>query len=167
MDFPITPKGLEKVTKELEYLKTKERAKMAAEIDEARSHGDLKENAEYHAAKEKQSYMETRILELGDMVGRAKVIDPSKLAHERVSFGSTVMLTDLDSDEEITYTIVGTVEADLDKGYISLNSPLAKELLGKEEGDEIKAKMPNGVKHYAVEEVTYKEIEVDTDEYED
>lgn len=167
MDFPITPKGLEKVTKELEYLKTKKRAKIAEEIDEARSHGDLKENAEYHAAKEKQAHMEARIAELSDIIGRAKVIDPSTLAHERVSFGSTVELTDLDSEEEVKYTIIGSVEGDIDKGYISLNSPLAKQLLGKEEGDEIEATLPNGIKHYEIDSITYEEIEVKTDAFED
>jgi transcription elongation factor GreA len=167
MDFPITPKGLEKVSKQLEYLKTKERAKVAAEIDEARSHGDLKENAEYHAAKEKQSHMEAKIAELSDIIGRAKVIDPSKLAHERVSFGSTVVLNDLDTDEEVTYTIVGTVEADMSKRYISLSSPLAKQLLGKEEGDEVEAKLPNGIKHYEIETIKFQEIEVQADAYED
>ena len=161
MDFPITPQGLEKVTKQLEYLKTKQRAKVADEIDEARSHGDLKENAEYHAAKEKQSHMEAKIAELSDIVGRAKVIDPSKLAHERVSFGSTVLLTDLDSDQEVEYTIVGAVEANVEKGYISLHSPLAKQLLGKEDGDEIDATLPNGKKSFEIDEITYKEIEVE------
>lgn len=167
MDFPITPQGLEKVTKQLEFLKTKERAKIADEIDEARSHGDLKENAEYHAAKEKQSHMEAKIAELSDIVGRAKVIDPSKLAHERVSFGSTVLLTDLDSDQEVEYTIVGAIEANVEKGYISLNSPLAKQLLGKEEGDEVEATLPNGKKSFEIDEVCYKEIEVEMYENED
>lgn len=167
MDFPITPQGLEKVNKQLEYLKTKQRAKVAAEIDEARSHGDLKENAEYHAAKEKQSHMEAKIAELSDIVGRAKVIDPSKLAHERVSFGSTLKLIDLDTDEEIEYTIVGVVEADVDKGYISLNSPLAKQLLGKQEGDEVEATLPNGKKSYEIDAISYKDIEVKFYENED
>lgn len=167
MDFPITPQGLEKVTKQLEYLKTKKRAKVAQEIDEARSHGDLKENAEYHAAKEKQSHMEAKIAKLSDIVGRAKVIDPANLAHERVSFGSTVELTDLDTDEEVEYTIVGTVESDVERGYISLDTPLARELLGKEEGDEVTAKFPNVTKNYEIDAIRYKEIEVNIDENED
>ncbi len=167
MDFPITPAGLEKVNKELSYLKTHQRGKMAEEIDEARSHGDLKENAEYHAAKEKQAHMEARIAELSDIVGRAKVIDPSKLAHERVSFGSTVELTDVDSDEEKEYTIVGAIESDVDRGYISLNSPLAKALLGKEQGDEVKAKLPDGDKTFEIDEIKYKPIEVKPYEHQD
>ena len=160
MDFPITPQGLQRVTQELEYLKTKKRAQMAQEIDEARSHGDLKENAEYHAAKEKQSHMESRIAELSDIVGRAKVIDPATLAHKRVSFGSTVVLSDLDLDEEVTYTIIGAIESDAGRGYISLQSPLAKQLLGKEEGDEIEAVLPSGNKTYEIEQIMYEEIEV-------
>lgn len=167
MDFPITPAGLEKVNKELSYLKTHQRGKMAEEIDEARSHGDLKENAEYHAAKEKQAHMEARIAELSDIVGRAKVIDPSKLAHERVSFGSTVELTDVDSEEEKEYTIVGAIESDVDRGYISLNSPLAKALLGKQQGDEVKAKLPDGIKTFEIDEIQYKPIEVKPYEHQD
>jgi len=165
MDFPITPKGLEKISKQLQYLKTVERPKVAAEIDEARSHGDLKENSEYHAAKEKQMHIEKKILELSDIIGRAKVIDPSKLAHDRISFGSTVLLVDLDTDTKVEYTIVGSVEADVDKGYISLNSPLAKQLLGKQEGDEVDVKLPDGNKTFEIEKIRFKDIEVEVDAY--
>ena len=138
----------------------KERANIAKVIDEARELGDLKENAEYHAAKEKQGLMEARISELGDLVSRAQVIDPSTLSHKRISFGSTVTLLDRATDEELTYTIVGSQESNPDKGLISIQSPLAKLLLGKEEGDEVVANLPSGKKEYDIEEVGYREIEI-------
>lgn len=150
----------EKLSKELEQLKNEERGKIAKIIDEARELGDLKENAEYHAAKDKQGLMEARIIELGDLVGRAQVVDPSTLAHERVSFGSTVTLTDLDTDEEITYTIVGGQESNPDAGLISIQSPLARQILGKEEGEEVAITLPSGKKQYDIEEVTYQEINI-------
>ncbi len=155
---PMLQVTFEKLSKELEQLKNEERGKIAKIIDEARELGDLKENAEYHAAKEKQGLMEARILELGDLVGRAQVVDPSTLTHERVSFGSTVTLTDLNTDEEITYTIVGGQESNPEGGFISIQSPLAKELLGKEEGDEVTITLPSGKTKYDIEEVTYQEI---------
>lgn len=148
----------EKLSKELEQLKNEERGKIAKIIDEARELGDLKENAEYHAAKDKQGLMEARILELGDLVGRAQVVDPSTLAHERVSFGSTVTLTDLKTDEEITYTIVGGQESNPEAGFISIQSPLARQIVGKEEGDEVTITLPSGKTKYDIEEVTYQEI---------
>lgn len=148
-----------KLSQELEQLKSQERAKIAKIIDEARELGDLKENAEYHAAKEKQGLMEARIIELQDLIARAQVIDPSTLAHDRVSFGSTVILTDQDTDEEVTYTIVGTQESNPSKGLISIESPMARALLGKEEGDEVEINLPSGVKRYDIEEVCYKPIE--------
>jgi len=150
----------EKLSKELEQLKNEERGKIARIIDEARALGDLKENAEYHAAKERQGMMEARIIELGDLVGRAQVIDPSSLPHQRISFGSTVKLIDLETDEELVYTIVGGQESDPEKGLISFQSPLAKLLLGKEEGDEIRAALPSGKKQYEIEEVFYREITI-------
>ncbi len=148
----------EKLSKELDYLKNRERGIIAKVIDEARELGDLKENAEYHAAKDKQGLMEARINELGDLVGRAQVVDPSTLAHKRVSFGSTVVLTDTDTDEEISYTIVGGQESNPDNGLISIQSPLARVLVGKEEGDEVVAHLPDGKKSYDIEEIYYKEI---------
>ena len=148
----------EKLSKELEQLKNEERGKIARIIDEARALGDLKENAEYHAAKERQGLMEARIIELGDLVGRAQVVDPSTLAHERISFGSTVTLVDTDTDEELSYTIVGSQESNPEQGLISIQSPLAKLLLGKEEGDEVVANLPSGKKNYDIEEVKYIEI---------
>jgi transcription elongation factor GreA len=149
-----------KLSEELERLKNVERAAIAKVIDEARALGDLKENAEYHAAKEKQGLMEARIIELQDLLSRAQVIDPSKLAHERVSFGSTVVLIDQESDEEVSYVIVGTQESDPSKGLISIQSPMARALLGKEEGEEVTLQLPGGKKVYDIEEVKYEEISV-------
>ncbi len=147
-----------KLSEELEQLKTTERGVIAAVIDEARAQGDLKENAEYHAAKDEQGLMEARISELTDVVGRAQVIDPSTLAHARISFGSTVELIDQNTDEEISYTIVGGQESNPSKGLISIQSPMARALIGKEEGDEVELVLPAGKKTYDIEEVSYVEI---------
>ena len=149
-----------KLSEELEQLKTHERGIIAKIIDEARELGDLKENAEYHAAKDKQGLMEARIAELTDLVGRAQVIDPSTLAHERVSFGSTVVMVDQESDEELRYTIVGGTESNPSRGLISFQSPVAKALLGKEEGDEVTITLPSGKRTYDIEEVSYVEIKL-------
>jgi len=149
-----------KLSEELEQLKTHERGNIAAIIDEARAQGDLKENAEYHAAKDEQGLMEARISELTDLVGRAQVVDPSTLTHARISFGSTVELVDQSTDEEVTYTIVGGQESNPSKGLISFQSPLAKALLGKEEGDEVSLMLPTGKKTYDIEEVSYVEIKL-------
>jgi len=150
-----------KLSEELEQLKSVERGVIAQVIDEARAQGDLKENAEYHAAKEKQGLMEARIAELTDVVGRAQVVDPSTLAHERVSFGSTIQLTDQNTDEEVSYTIVGGKESNPTKGLISIQSPMARALIGKEEGDEVSLTLPTGKKTYDIEEVSYVEIVLD------
>ena len=158
---PMLEVTYKKLSEELEQLKTHERGNIAAIIDEARAQGDLKENAEYHAAKDQQGLMEARIAELTDVVGRAQVVDPSTLAHERVSFGSTVELVDQDTDEEVTYTIVGGQESNPSRGLISFQSPLAKVLLGKEEGDEVSITLPAGKKTYDIEEVSYVEIVLD------
>ncbi len=150
-----------KLSVELEQLKTHERGNIAAIIDEARAQGDLKENAEYHAAKDEQGLMEARIAELTDVVGRAQVVDPSKLAHKRISFGSTVELVDQETDEEVIYAIVGGQESNPSRGLISIASPMAKALLGKEEGDEVSLALPAGKKTYDIEEVSYVEIVLD------
>jgi transcription elongation factor GreA len=150
-----------KLSEELEQLKTTERGVIAAIIDEARAQGDLKENAEYHAAKDEQGLMEARISELTDVVGRAQVIDPATLAHQRISFGSTVELIDQSTDEEITYTIVGGQESNPSKGFISIQSPMARAMMGKEEGDEVELILPAGKKIYDIEEVSYVEINLD------
>ncbi len=156
---PMLESTYRKLSEELERLKNVERAAIAKVIDEARALGDLKENAEYHAAKEKQGLMEARIIELQDLLARAQVIDPSKLAHERVSFGSTVVLIDHDSDEEVRYTIVGSQESNPAKGLISIQSPMARALLGKEEGDEVELQLPGGRKRFDVEAVEYVAID--------
>ena len=154
---PMLKVTFDRLSKELEQLKTVERAAIAKVIDTARELGDLKENAEYHAAKDKQGLMEARIIDLTDLVGRAHVIDPSTLAHERVSFGSTVELVDED-DVEVSYTIVGSQESNPDKGLISIGSPMAKALMGKEEGDEVEIVLPAGKKTFDIESISYQEI---------
>ncbi len=151
---PMLKATFEKLSKELEQLKTVERGAIAKIIDTARELGDLKENAEYHAAKDKQGLMEARIIELTDLVGRAHVIDPSTLPHKRVSFGSTVELIDQEDDSEICYTIVGSQESDPENGLISIGSPMGKALLGKEEGDEVEINLPSGKKVFDIENIS-------------
>ena len=155
---PMTLFGYEKLQVELKNLKEVKRPQTVKDIEEALEHGDLKENAEYHAAKEQQRLIDGRLAELAELLGCAKIIDPSELAHSKVSFGSTVVLLDLDTDEELTYTIVGGCESNPDMGLISFGSPLAKQLLGKEEEDEVKIILPNGTKEVEIQEVTYKDI---------
>ena len=159
---PMTEYGYKRLSSELNDLKTVERPAVVKAIEEALEHGDLKENAEYHAAKEKQRMIDARLHELTDIISIAQIVDPSELQHTRISFGSTVSLLDLDSDEEITYTIVGGIESNPNQGLISFNSPLAKQLMGKEEGDELKARLPGGEKEFEVLEVKYKEIVFET-----
>lgn len=153
--IPMTKRGYEAVQEELKTLKQSERPAIIAAIAEARAHGDLSENAEYHAAKEKQSFIEGRILELEDAVGRAQVIDVSTLSGDRIVFGATVELFDEDTEQESTYQIVGQHEADLDKGRISVLSPLARALIGKSVGDSAEVASPNGGKSYEILKVTY------------
>lgn len=155
---PMTSHGYNKISKELEHLKNVERGIVAAEIAEARSHGDLSENAEYDAAKEKQALLESRIAQLTDFVGRAQVIDPTTLKHDRVCFGSSVLVLNTDTDEEISYTVVGAMESDPTRGYISYNTPLAKALMGKEEGEVVVITLPNGASEFEILSVEYKEI---------
>jgi transcription elongation factor GreA len=143
---PMLKETYLKLSKELERLKTVERAAIAKIIDEARALGDLKENAEYHAAKEKQGLMEARIAELSDLTSRAQIVDPSTLTHVRVCFGSTVVLTDQESQKEICYTIVGGQESSPQNGLISIQSPM------------VELNLPSGQKTYEIEEVFYKEI---------
>lgn len=156
----MTRVGYEKITNELEFLKNKERPQTVIALDEARQLGDLKENAEYHAAKEKLKLIDIHIAELGGVISKAIIIDPETLPHDRVSFGSTIKLIDTKSEEEFEYSIVGGVESNPEKGLISFNSPLAKQLLGKEEGDEFTAQLPGGVKEFEVLEVFYKELKL-------
>ncbi len=155
---PMTMYGYEKLQAEVKDLKEVKRPQCVKDIESALEHGDLKENAEYHAAKEMQKNIDNRLAELSTILGNSQIVDPSELEHARISFGSTVVMTDMDTDEELTYTIVGGSESNPDIGLISFGSPLAKQLLGKEEGDEVKVKLPNGVKEYEIDEVKYQEI---------
>ncbi len=153
--YPMTPQGYEKLREELKQLKSIERPKISAEIGAARELGDLSENAEYHAAKERQGFIEARIKELELKVGLAQVIDPTKLSGDRVVFGATVVLTDLKTDEEVTYKIVGDDEADLKASKISISSPIARALIGRSVGDEAQVRSPKGVHGYEISKVTF------------
>ncbi|MBX2880489.1 MAG: transcription elongation factor GreA [Granulosicoccus sp.] len=153
---PMTMRGESLLRDELSDLKTNQRPTVIQAIAEAREHGDLKENAEYHAAREQQSFIEGRIKEIEAKLSTAQVIDVSKLNNEgKVVFGSTVKLMDLDSNEEITYQIVGDDEADLKARRISYSSPVAKALIGKLEGDEVGVQTPSGLREYEILEVSY------------
>ena len=153
---PITIEGLEKLKNELIFLKEKKRPKIVSAIAEARSHGDLKENAEYHAAKEQQSHNEGRIQEINDIIARADVIDITKITNEgKVIFGSTVYLTNLDTGEKINYKIVVKDEADLKKKLIYFQSPIGKGLIGKNKSDLIEISTPAGTKNFEIKDVKY------------
>lgn len=158
MAEPMTNYGYEKLCAELKNLKEVERPKIVVEIDVARSHGDLKENAEYHAAREKQAFIEARINELGLMLSQAQVIDPATLKHDKVSFGSSVKILNLDTDKEFVYTLVGSMESNPSRGLISVSSPIAKALMGKKQGDEVSIMLPSGENEFEILEVFYKEI---------
>lgn len=155
--IPITASGLRRLKEELKQLQGVERTKISREIEVARGHGDLRENAEYHAAKEKQSHIEGRILNLNDWIARAEVIDVSKLSGDRVVFGATVKLLDVETDKEVTYTLVGELEADIKRRLISVTSPLARGLIGKAVGDLVTVQSPGGAREYEVVEVLFEE----------
>jgi len=153
---PITIAGLEVLKEELIFLKEKKRPQIVAAISEARSHGDLKENAEYHAAKEEQSHNEGRVAQINDIIARANVIDVTKISNDgKVIFGSTVDLENLDTGEKITYKIVGKDEADLQKKLIFFRSPIGKGLIGKNKNDLVEIKTPAGVKNLEIKDVKY------------
>lgn len=148
--IPFTALGLETIKAELMKLKTEERPAVIKAIAEAREHGDLSENAEYHAARERQSFIEGRVAELEDVVSRGEVINAAQITGETITFGTSVMVADEDTDEESEYAIVGPYEADLSKGLISTSSPIAKALIGKRVGDSVEVTTPRGVKSYEV-----------------
>ena len=153
---PLTARGAEQLKAELKQLKSVERPRIIQAIAEAREHGDLKENAEYHAAKEQQSFAEGRIQEIEAKLSNAQVIDVTQLkATGKVVFGATVELLDLESDETLTYQIVGDAEADIKSGLISVSSPISRALIGKNEGDEVTVQAPAGARDYEIVEVRY------------
>ena len=151
--IPITRKGLERLKKELEHIKQVDRPQNVRAIEEARSHGDLSENAEYHAAKERQSFIEGRITELESVIGRAEVIDVEDGPSERVVFGKTVLLYNISTDEEIRYQLLGPYESEPEKGSISVRSPLGQALIGKGVGDEVTVKTPGGMQEFEILEI--------------
>jgi transcription elongation factor GreA len=153
---PITHQGAERLKAELKRLKTVERPKIIEAVAEARAHGDLKENAEYHAAREQQSFTEGRIAELEGIISTAEVIDVANLnVGDKVVFGATVVLEEEDSGKEVTYQIVGDAEANIEAGRISISSPIARALIGKSVDDEIEVQAPGGTKVYFIEEIKY------------
>ncbi|MEM9795022.1 MAG: transcription elongation factor GreA [Pseudomonadota bacterium] len=152
---PMTPRGMSALQTELKQLKSEERPAIIRAIAEAREHGDLSENAEYHSAREKQSFIEGRIKELEGLISLAEVIDPAKLSGP-VKFGATVTLVDEETEAEKTYQIVGEQEADIEKGLLNIKSPLARALIGKEEGDSVEVRTPGGTRDYEVTAIAYK-----------
>jgi transcription elongation factor GreA len=152
--IPMTRAGFTALDEELKILKSVERPAVIRAIAEAREHGDLSENAEYHAAREKQSFIEGRIKELEAMLSLAEVIDPSKLSGA-VKFGATIVIVDEDTDEEKHYQIVGEAEADIERGLLNIRSPIARALIGKEEGDSVEVKTPGGTKSYEILSIRY------------
>ena len=153
---PITIQGIEKIKEELIYLKEKKRPEIVSAISEARSHGDLKENAEYHAAKEQQSHNEGRIQQINDIIARANIIDVTKINNDgKVIFGSTVFLQNLDTNEKINYKIVGKDEADLKQKLIYFQSPIGKGLIGKNKNDLVEINTPAGIKNFEIKDVKY------------
>jgi transcription elongation factor GreA len=153
--IPMTAEGYQALDAELKRLKTEERPAVIQAISEARAHGDLSENAEYHAAKERQAFIETRVAEIEDKIARSQVIDVSKLSGKQVKFGATVNLVDEDSGEKSKYKIVGEDEADVKAGKVSITSPIARAMIGKEEGDVVEVMAPGGAKSYEIVKVKY------------
>ena len=153
---PITVTGLEKLKQELIFLKEKKRPVIVSAIAEARSHGDLKENAEYHAAKEQQALIESRVIAINDLIARANVIDVTKIENDgKVIFGSTVKLQDLETDKQINYKLVGQDEADIKKNLIFFKSPIGKALIGKDKGEMVTVNTPSGEKSFEILDVKY------------
>ncbi len=153
--IPMTQQGYNKLEEELRHLKNVERPTVIKAIADAREHGDLSENAEYHAARERQGFIEGRISELEDKTSRADIIDPSKISGEQVKFGATVTLLDEDNGETVTYQVVGSDESDIKQGFLSITSPLARALIGKSASDSIEVITPNGSKAYSIKKIEF------------
>lgn len=157
--YPMTPAGRRRLAEELEHLRTVERPAISAAIEEARSHGDLKENAEYHSAKERQGMTEARVREIETKLSLAQIIDPlTVVPSSTVRFGATVTLLDLDTDEELTYAIVGEDEADHKQGLLNFRAPIAKSLISKDEGDDVSIALGERTRNFEILKVEYKEI---------
>jgi transcription elongation factor GreA len=159
--IPMTPRGQKRLREELKHLREVERPKNVQDIEIARGHGDLSENAEYHAAKERQSFLEGRIREVEGTIALAEVIDPAKLSGTRVVFGATVRLADTESGEETVYNIVGDHEGDIKQGRIAVSAPLARALIGRETGDTVTLRTIKGSREYQIQEVKFVPLEGD------
>ena len=157
-DLPITSKGYARLKIELKRKQTIERRKVADEIEIARSHGDLRENAEYHAAKERQAELAARMAYLEGRIGLAHVIDPVSINSETVGFGATITLTDMDTDEEVVYALVGEDETNVKAGRISITAPIARAMLGKGEGDDVTVRLPKGDREFEIIKIEYKAL---------
>jgi transcription elongation factor GreA len=155
----MTPRGQQSLREELKHLREVERPKNVQDIEEARAHGDLRENAEYHAAKEKQGFIEGRSREIEAVLAQAEVIDPAKLSGTRVVFGATVKITDTDSGEDTTYTIVGDYESDIKLGRIAISAPVARALIGKEQGDTVTVRTGKGTREYQISAVHFAAVQ--------
>jgi transcription elongation factor GreA len=155
---PMTTYGYERLSAELKHLQHVERPAITAAIEEARGHGDLKENAEYHAAKDRQSFVEGRIAELDSKLSRAEVIDPTKMKGTKIMLGATVHLVDVDTDKAVVYALVGPDEAEIERNQISTTSPIGRALLGKGPGDEVTVQAPGGKRVFEVESVEFKAL---------
>jgi transcription elongation factor GreA len=159
--FPMTPAGLQRLRTELKRIKEVDRPDNVREIEVAREHGDLRENAEYHAAKERQGNLEGRLRYLEYRIAHAEVIDPLSTSTDRVAFGATVTVLDLDTDEQTVYAIVGEDEADADRGRLSIRSPIVRALIGKSEGDAVTLQLPKGARELEIVRVEYKAIDIE------
>jgi transcription elongation factor GreA len=158
--MPITAAGLRKLKDELQHLKSVERPKISAEIEVARAHGDLKENAEYHAAKEKQSHIEGRIMDINGWLAHAEVIDVSKFkGSDKVVFGATVELLDMETEKKVTYRLVGELEADIKKKWIAVTTPVGRALIGKSVGDNATVQSPAGAREYEITSITFEDVD--------
>ena len=154
--YPMTPRGQQALRDELKRLREVERPKNVRDIEEARAHGDLKENAEYHAAKERQGFIEGRSRDIESILAQAEVIDPAKLSGSKVVFGATVKLSDVDSGDEVTYTVVGDHEAAVKAGRIAVSAPLARAMIGRERGESVSLKTSKGMREYEIVEVRFE-----------